>query len=572
MNSSDVRTDDRLSASDNRTLGRGERTSTVIGGARWQSTMQVASQAIRLGTTLVLARLLTPADFGIVAYALTIITFVDVFKHMGAIAAIIERPTISQRLLSSLFYMNVATGLVLGIAFALLSPVLVSSTGSDENPWVLAPMGLVIVVSSMGIVNRGLLRRRLAFRRVAIVNVTPTVIFGIVAIVLATRGAGASAIVTGQVCGAVGGVAIGWFLARWWPSLVFDLAEIKSVLGVVGYTMGFGIFNYMFENADKVMVGSVLGASALGVYSIGQRVLMYPVYSMTLNIGQVLFPTFARMGNDDRAIGRGFLRACAAIALVTFPMMIGVAVLAQQFVDVILGEKWQDAVFIITVLAPIGLLHAIHYTVGPIYQAKGRFRALMLWGIASGTATLAAYVAGLPWGINGVTLSYAIMMVILTYPTFAIPFHFIGLRFSALVRAVGPTLIAALAMGGIVLAFRLLMERRGADDAVILFGGTALGIVVYGAWIFVARPPSAAEFLRIVGMRGAAANWRDAPTRWSGRSRTQQVDGVAQCPDDLLDERLPLGPVQPDRGDADVDDGPGSAPDAEWGDEHSEQV
>ena len=76
---------------------------------------------------------------------------------------------------------------------------------------------------------------------------------------------------------------IGWFLARWWPSLVLDLAEIKSVLSVVGYTMGFGIFNYMFENADKVMVGSVLGASALGVYSIGQRVLMYPVYSMTLN-------------------------------------------------------------------------------------------------------------------------------------------------------------------------------------------------------------------------------------------------------------------------------------------------
>ena len=82
--------------------------------------MQVASQAIRLGTTLVLARLLTPADFGIVAYALTIITFVDVFKHMGAIAAIIERPTISQRLLSSLFYMNVFTGLVLGIIFALV--------------------------------------------------------------------------------------------------------------------------------------------------------------------------------------------------------------------------------------------------------------------------------------------------------------------------------------------------------------------------------------------------------------------------------------------------------------------
>ena len=131
----------------------------------------------------------------------------------------------------------------------------------------------------------------------------------------------------------------------------------------------------------------------------------------------------------------------------TFPMMIGVAVLAQQFVDVMLGEKWQDAVFIITVLAPIGLLHAIHYTVGPIYQAKGRFRALMCGGSHPARSRSRRYVAGLPWGINGVTVSYAIMMVILTYPTFAIPFHFIGLRFSALVRAVGPTLIAALVNG-----------------------------------------------------------------------------------------------------------------------------
>lgn len=493
-------------------LAQKERTRTVVGGTRWQSAAQLGVQLIRVVVTLILARLLTTSDFGIVAYALTFVMFVDSFKHLGAITAIIQRPTISQRLVTSLFYMNVLIGGTLGVLFALSSPWLVSSSGSDENPWVLAPMGLVTLVSSMGVVHRGLLFRRLQFRRVAVMNLTPTVVFGTVAIALAANGWGASAIVVGQVAGSIGGVAIGFVMTRWRPSLVFDWGEVKSVLGVIGHMMGFGIFNYLFQNADKFLVGSVLGAAALGVYSIGQRVLMYPVRSMTQTIGQVLFPTFARIRDDDAAIRRGFLRACGAISLLTFPMMIGVSVLSPQFVRVVLGEKWEEAIPIITILAPIGLLHAIHYTVGSIYQAKARFGALMWWGVGSGLFTFAAYIAGLPWGILGVTVSYAIAVLILTYPTFAIPFRFIDLRFVELVRTVGPTLLASGVMGAIVLAYRLTLERQGSSDALIFFTAVPIGVAVYGIWLVMSRPPAMAEYFRIVGLKGLAKWWTPQPS------------------------------------------------------------
>jgi PST family polysaccharide transporter len=488
-------------------LDAGDRSRTVIGGTRWQSLAQIGIQVIRLVVTLVLARLLTRADFGIVAYALTFVMFVDTFKDMGAIPAIIQTKRITQRLLSTLWYVNMALGAGCGAFFLVLSPILVHQSDSTESPWVLAPMGLVLLASSAGIVHRGLLRRRLQFKRVAVVNILPTVVFGVVSIVLASMGWGASAIVVGQVVGNVTATAVGFFLTRWWPRLVFDWQEFKSVAGIAGNMSAFGIFNFLFQNADKVLVGTYFGADSLGVYSIGQRVLMYPVRAMTTTIQQVLYPTFSRMRDDDAAIGRGFLRACAAISLVTFPMMIGVTALAEPFVVVVLGEKWRPAIPIIAVLAPIGLLHSLQYTVGAIYQAKDRFSELMWWGLASGVGTLVAYVVGMPWGIQGMVWSYAVAVILLTYPTFAIPFRFIGLRFRDLAAAVLPTLLASGGMGLVVWLYRMYVEAHGGSDVFVLLTGTLLGVAVYGGALLVLRPPAVAEFLRFSGLTGVARRW-----------------------------------------------------------------
>ncbi|MEZ5257327.1 MAG: oligosaccharide flippase family protein [Ilumatobacteraceae bacterium] len=292
-----------------------------------------------------------------------------------------------------------------------------------------------------------------------------------------------------------------WVVTRWRPSRHFRPSDLRGVANFSLNLTVFNVFNFLFLNADKFLVGSYLGAAALGVYGLGQQTLMYPVRSVTRNMTTVLFPTFARIQDDNERIGRHYLSACGAVAALAFPAMAGIAIIADPLVRGFLNERWLDAIPIMMILAPVGMLHALHFTVGALYNAKGRADILLKWGVGSGIFTVAAYIAGLPWGTTGVAATYAIAVVLMTYPAFAIPFRLIDLPFSRLIQTVLPYTVATAVMSALVVATRIGLEQASVGPKSVAAVCALVGAVVYVGWMWRTRPPALTDLAKVVTKR-----------------------------------------------------------------------
>lgn len=477
-------------------------TSEVITGTRWSTASMALTQVVRVASQIVLTRLLFPSDFGVVTLAFTFAQFLDIFKDLGIATAIVQRPVISYRLLNSLFWISVLFGLATSTLFVVASPLLAQGLDDGRAVGVFRLIGLSLLISSFGMVHRGVLHRRRRFRRMAMVTLTNGLVTAACSVALAAVGASVWSLAIGQVVGALASVVVAWHGSGF--RVRFHL-RLSDTIGVWGFSLSitaFNVVNFFFLNADKLIVGVMFGEIALGLYGLGQRILFYPIRSITQAIQSILFPTFSRL--DDPAIRHGYLRATAGVALVTFPLMFGFTVVAGPFINAVFGEEWDGAVVVSSVLAPIGALQAIQYTSAVLYTAKGRGRELFLWGLALGILTVGAYFAGTPWGINGVAVAYAILMVIVSYPLFAIPFSFVGLRVRELWTALKPVTLATFAMTAVALAARLAVAGAGGSDTLVLCVCIPVGVATYAAVLAVLRPPVLSDLMLLIRRTPAA--------------------------------------------------------------------
>jgi PST family polysaccharide transporter len=238
-----------------------------------------------------------------------------------------------------------------------------------------------------------------------------------------------------------------WNASHWRPQWIFEWAEVKTVSSYSLNLTGYSIFNYFIRNADNLLIGRYLGAQELGYYHLAYRILWYPLGTISGVIGRVMFPTYAQIQEDDARFRRAYLKVARSIALLTFPMMLGLLVLAEPFILTMFGTQWSPVILLVMILAPVGLVQAIGTTVGAIYLAKGRTDWMFKWGIGTGILAMTAFVIGLQWGIIGVATAYAIVSIlILAYPNFSIPFKLIHLRVSELWLAIRRPLLSSLLM------------------------------------------------------------------------------------------------------------------------------
>jgi PST family polysaccharide transporter len=267
--------------------------------------------------------------------------------------------------------------------------------------------------------------------------------------------------------------------------MVFDWQQLKGVLNYGLNLTGFSVFNYFARNADNLLIGRFLGATELGYYDMAYRLMMYPLQTLWSVLGRVLFPIYAQMQSDHARFGAAFLKVSASIALIAFPAMIGLMLVAKPFVITLFGVKWEPMIPVLVILAGVGAVQSVGTTVGYIYQTKGRTDWLLRWGIFAGTVTVVAFVIGVQWGIIGVATAYAVAALLLTYPSFAIPFRLIDMRVSQLLVALWRPCIATMIMAGVVLAAKLLIGARlgPASSLSILVVAGAASYMVATWWI-----------------------------------------------------------------------------------------
>lgn len=380
----------------------------TLSGSFWSVASQMGRQVILLASNIVLARILTPHDFGLVATVLIFVNFAVVLAEQGFGAALIQRQSVDEDHLSSIHWVNVGLGIVFTVLFLLGAPLIGRIFHEDALVPLTRAIAWIFLINSLGMVHTTLLTRELSFKDLAKVEIAAAWFGGATSILLAWRGWGPMSIAAQSVVASLVGLVTlrlvcAWRpLPRFRPAAVRDLAEF-SVNSFIGNVTG-----YWVRNVDNVLVGYVLGQGPLGVYTRAYSVMLFPLSRVSRMLSRVMFPSLSLIQDDPHRIRGLFLKMTRAIALVTFPVMLGVAASAANFTAVVFGPQWGEMVPVLRVLALVGMLQSVTILIGNIYWSQNRTGLRLRVLLPIQVLQVLGIVLGLRWGIYGVSLGYAI--------------------------------------------------------------------------------------------------------------------------------------------------------------------
>jgi O-antigen/teichoic acid export membrane protein len=458
----------------------------TVQGVGWSGATQALRVLFQFVITAILAHLLRPVDFGLIAMVLVFTNLVTSFSDFGLTAALIQRKEITEEHLSSSFWMNVLAGLFLALMLSALAPAIAFFYKEGNLTPIIVTIASTFFISSFGIVQTALLTKELKFKALGIIEVSGVAISGIAAVILALVGFGVWSLVWQIVISSVITVILLWFLCSWRPKLLVRWQRFKELLSYGLNLIGFQFVNYFSRNLDNLLIGRFLGAVSLGFYNLAYRILLFPINNISAVIGRVMFPSLSVIQDDKNKVRLAYMRATRYIAAVSFPMMMGLLVVAPQFIRVIFGPQWERSIFLVQVFAVLGLGQSVGSSVGWIYQSQGRTDILFRWGIFSTIVTVTAFIVGLHWNAEGVAVAYATSSYLIAYPSFFIPFKLINLKVSRFVRQFDTIFLATIGMAAATFALRVYLERTGwASDLISLILLVALGIACYVSLLFI---------------------------------------------------------------------------------------
>lgn len=451
----------------------------TIRGIKWTSLARGSQQILQIVITVVLARLLAPEDFGILAMAVVFTGLIAVFNDFGIGSAVIQNQELTKEELSSIFWFSVCIGLIATLFTVAISPLIAKFYQKDILVPVISLMSLGFFFTACSTIQQSILMKEMNFKKIAYIEICATFIGGVVAITLAYRGCGVWSLAWQSITSILITTTLLWLGSRWVPSLTFKFRDMGAILRFSLNLMGFRVFDYFSSNVDYLLIGRFLGAEALGYYTLAYRLMLTPLENMSRVVARVLFPAFSSIQQDDERFRNAYLRSTKFIAFVSFPVLLGLFAVADELVVTLFGPSWEPAVFLIKILCIAGVFQSIGSTVGQIYLAKGKTDWMFGWSLISTVVFVGAIFLGISWGLHGVAVAYTIAALMLVYPNFAIPFRLIGLKVITLALMIKTEFITTLLMLAVVLLSGVILRIMSLEPGVILASNVFLGAVTY---------------------------------------------------------------------------------------------
>jgi len=448
----------------------------TLHGLTWASVSQATKLVMQFSVTAILARLLEPSDFGLLAMANIFIYLGALLNEQGFSSALIQNQEVNDNHYSTVFWINIALGLFLMSLLHIAIPAIVVFFGREELVVILETLSLIFVLSSMIVVPRALLSKLMEFKSIAIVDTASFMAGGAVGIYLALNNFGVISLVYQSIVQMAVAVILFWVFSKWRPHFIFSVQAIKDIYQFGMHVTGTSVVGFVSRNIDFLIIGKYLGAEALGYYTLAFKLMMVPIRNIAWMVSQVMFPAFSHIQHDIKKLREHYLITLKAVSLVTFPLLCGLFVLAPEFVYSVPGPGWEPAILIIRLLCVVGILKVIILSWSSILLSRGR-SDLQFWLILISTATQVVFmVAGLPWGIYGVTALYALHQILWTpisgskaLATIQLP---IGNVFPVIIR----TIMLCLPMMFVVTSLKLAVNIEPLQ-ALLVF--TASGAIIY---------------------------------------------------------------------------------------------
>ncbi len=431
----------------------------TLKGISWTSIAQIIRIILNFVVVAILARLLTPEDFGLVAMVLVFSNLMLILNDLGLPYALIYQKDLTEETISSTFWFNLAEGLLISLLFLGLAPLIAAFYGREELVPIVMVMASLFLITSFGNIQNALFAKAMRFKIIAIAEMIAIATGGFIAVGMAYAGFGVWSLVFQQVLMVFFLAALLFFLSDWRPKFMFKWRSVRGLFGFGFNLTGYQLVNYTSRNADYLLIGKFLGSVSLGYYSLAYRISLYPLHNLGLIVGRVMFPALSTIQDSEEQVRRAYTRATRYIAIVVFPILIGILVLAPLLVRVAFGPQWERSILLVQVLAAVCLQQSLVFPVSWIYQSQGRTDIMFRFSLVATAVSVAAFAIGLIWDVEGVAIAYAIASFLLAYPAMAIPFRLINLRFLTYMAQFSRVAAATAVMGGATYAARLLLEK-----------------------------------------------------------------------------------------------------------------
>jgi O-antigen/teichoic acid export membrane protein len=465
----------------------------------WTATSKLAQMLMSILISAILARLLIPSDFGLIAMVLVFSNFAAIFAGFGLTSAIVQKQEISDETLSSTFWINVGLGALLTVALAGSAPLIAAFYSQPRLTPVVVFMSTTFFITSFCNVSYALLMKRMNFKALAIIDICVIAISGPIAIFLAFSGYGVWSLAWYTVLSSVFMAVFTLIYARWVPHFLLRLQHVKGLLGYGANLTGSVFVNYFAQNMDNLLVGRFLGSAALGFYNLAFNLLVLPMNAISDVVGRVMFPALSTIQHDKQLVRNAYVKANRYIGAITFPLMAWVLVTAPQLIRVIYGPKWVSAIPLIQIFALAGLELSIGTNVWWIFTSQGRTDQQFKLSIFTTVVIVISFLVGLRGGVEGVVIAYTVAIYLTAYPIFAIAFRLIDLKVKSALAPLWSVTLAALALGIVAFLLQISLEKLGVtQDLTILAVVTAASLLSYSVVLFLLDKELFIEIVRLL--------------------------------------------------------------------------
>jgi O-antigen/teichoic acid export membrane protein len=478
-------------------------TGTVVRGAKWKAANHVVAEGSRVVVAVILARLLTPADYGLAGMALVVTSFAAMFSDPSLGPALIQRPTITERDRSTVFWTSLVLGVALTLAGVAASGLVADFFGEPQVKDMFIVTSLCFVLVSLSVTPRSLLVRRLAYRSLEIREMISRVIGGITAVILAFAGFGPWAVVSNFVATTIASALLLWLLAGWRPRLTYSF-ESLGYLGSFGLkNSAAGIISWSSSNLDNVLVGRVLGPASLGYYALAYNVMYLPAVRIGRPLGDLLSPAYSRIQSDRVRLERSWLRGKRMVVLLVAPGFLAIFVAAPDLIEVAFGSQWEASVVLLRLLCLAGVARSLSMLNWGVLQATGKGGSLLRLSLLTAVVTWIGLGVGLMWGVVGVAAGVAVARWLMVLPEAWITSRAVGFPLWPTFLAGGAIIPIGVAAAAVALGARELLLADVAPIVRLLLELAVMG-GVYVLLVVVILPSLVADIRSTLRQRSAA--------------------------------------------------------------------
>ena len=483
----------------------GLRNKAII-GIRWIAFQQAGTRLMSLAVLVVLARLLEPAAFGVVALATAATAFLQSFVAGGFAAAIVQRKEVEREHLDTAFWINVGVAFIAITVLWAVSEPLARSFKEPELAPVLRWMSLLLIIRALNQVQVALLKRKLKFKSLAIRQLIGDPIGGVAGVAMAVMGFGVWSLVARELVTALVRLLVLWGTAPWRPGLHVSMRHFNELFSFGASMLGTSLAGFFRKRSADLIIGYFLGSAALGYFTIANRFFRMIRRVVSGTLGSVMWPVYARLQEDKERLRRAFEFSLRVMCFLTIPVFVGLASLAGEIVPTVFGEKWFPAVPVMQVLAILGFLNAVMGLNSSLIIALGKPHWHLSVQIVVSVLSVVGFLVVVDQGIVAVAGWYVLANVLVFPISIWMAKKLAAIDAAVFARAAVVPAISAVAMAGAIYVNRLWMaDGVGSGAQLIMLG--VVGAAVYIVGVSMLSPSFLKEVKRLIieagSVRGA---------------------------------------------------------------------